>query len=292
MKIALLGSAPASLGLAPFGDPTFQIWGCSPGIYARMPRCDEFFELHRKETGVIGKPETQKTWFSPEYVAWIGMQKRVWVAPKALESWLPIWPRADAYPIEEMTQKWGNAFWTSSLAYMAAMAIDQIMLARSKGDPGPHVLAFFGVDMSADSEVYSQQKAGCHFFIQMAHLMGIEVYIPPESDLLRPTPRYALDESEPWHIKGLARMNELAAQQQMHEQHAQQSQLQAHYFAGAKSDHDYHMRTWMTDREMVVPDPAILAMSPRLHAALVDTGEFVTKKEHEEEMDAAAYSDE
>lgn len=287
MKICLLGSAPTSLALAPFGDEKAQIWACSPGLYPHLPRCDEFFEVHRFEPGIIGKPATQKPWFSPEYVAWIGQQKRVWVAPKALEAAKTYWPNADAYPIDEMTQKFGNAFWTSSLAYMAAMAIDQILLARQNGDQGPHTLAFYGVDMAADSEVYSQQRAGCHYFIMLAHILGIQIEIPPESDLIRPNSRYGLDESEPWHIKGLARTQELTAQKQAHEANAHNSQLQAHFMAGALSDHDYHMRTWMNDRALVAPSPEILALSPDV-VRLVDHAQFSDTKPVEGTLDQIA----
>ena len=84
MKIAILGSAPSSLSLAPFGDETWKIWGCSPGVYPFCPRADAWFELHRWEPGVVGKPETQKPWFSPEYVLWMAQREPnrcpVWMA--------------------------------------------------------------------------------------------------------------------------------------------------------------------------------------------------------------------
>ena len=269
MKIALLGSEPTSLALAPFSDPSYEIWACSPGVYPVCPRVDEFFELHRPEFGQIGKPETQNTWFSPEYVLWLGLvPKRVWVSPKALPECKARWPRAEAYPIEEMTRQFGNTFWTSSLAYMSAMAIDYILQARQKGDMGPHLIAYFGVDMAADSEVYSQQRAGCHHFISLAHILGIELQIPPESDLARPTNRYGIDESEAWHIKGLARLEHLENQRRHHEIAAQNSQAQAHYFAGAKNDHEYHMRTWMTDRDMLTPNIELYGQSPHIRGML------------------------
>ncbi len=45
MKIAILGSHPASNNLAPFGDVTWEIWACSPQNYT-LPRIDAWFELH------------------------------------------------------------------------------------------------------------------------------------------------------------------------------------------------------------------------------------------------------
>ena len=47
-KIAILGSAVSSVGLAPFKDPDWEIWGCSPAN-RDLPRCDVWFELHNVE---------------------------------------------------------------------------------------------------------------------------------------------------------------------------------------------------------------------------------------------------
>jgi hypothetical protein len=65
MKIAVLGSAPSSVLKAPFGDASWEIWACSPGAYPHLSRITQFWEVHRWEPGLIGKPTTQKPWFSP-----------------------------------------------------------------------------------------------------------------------------------------------------------------------------------------------------------------------------------
>ena len=72
MKIALVGSAPSSVRLAPFDDPSWDIWGCSPGAYPvfAQKRVDMFFELHRWEPPVVGRADQQVPWFTPEYVQW------------------------------------------------------------------------------------------------------------------------------------------------------------------------------------------------------------------------------
>ncbi len=41
-KIALLGSAISSVGLAPFYDKSWEIWGCSPAN-KNLPRVDRWF---------------------------------------------------------------------------------------------------------------------------------------------------------------------------------------------------------------------------------------------------------
>src|SRR6185369_4436947 len=76
-RIALLGSAPSSIRLAPFKDPSWTIWACSPGVYPTlaMERTfqpgDAYFELHRWEPPTIGDPTRQVPWFSPEYVQFL-----------------------------------------------------------------------------------------------------------------------------------------------------------------------------------------------------------------------------
>jgi hypothetical protein len=36
-KIALIGSAPSSVGAAPYADRSWTIWGCSPGAAGKAP---------------------------------------------------------------------------------------------------------------------------------------------------------------------------------------------------------------------------------------------------------------
>ena len=70
-NIALLGTAGASMALAPFDDKSWAIWACSPGAYSicAQKRSDVWFEPHRwqpSEPGKYGAPGT-KPWFSPEF---------------------------------------------------------------------------------------------------------------------------------------------------------------------------------------------------------------------------------
>jgi len=149
MKLAIIGSAPSSIGLAPFSDPEYKILACSPGVYPQLPRCDAFFELHRFEPGVVGKPSTQKPWFSPEYVAWMGMQKLVWMYDV-----VPQIPGSRRLPVEDLEAKYGTFFFTSSIAWMMACAIEDILEERAQRradglDPLQDVIGLWGVDMSA-----------------------------------------------------------------------------------------------------------------------------------------------
>src|SRR5580698_10373126 len=46
LKVAMIGTAPSSRMLAPFNDPSWKIWACSPGNMNTLPRVDVWFELH------------------------------------------------------------------------------------------------------------------------------------------------------------------------------------------------------------------------------------------------------
>ncbi len=249
MRIAILGSAPSSIGLAPFSDPSFAIWACSPGAYPHLARVDAFFELHRVEFGEVGKPHTQKPWFSPEYVQWMGKQ----TCPIWMREPVPQIPTSRALPIERLTMAFGNLWWTSSIAYMLAMAIEAIIEERKTplGTDGkarpPDAIALFGVDMSATEE-YGFQRAGCQRFLEIAGTLGIEIMVPPESDLMRPMPAYGLMESEHWHIKLMARQRELTARMNNAQATMKNAEIEFHMVRGALDDLDYIMKTWAGER--------------------------------------------
>lgn len=268
MKIAILGSAPSSLHLAPFGDPSWKIWGCSPGVYAALSRCDAFFELHRWEPGLVGKPHTQKQWFSPEYVAWMGQRD-----PQECPVWMyqpvPEIPASRALPIEDIKAKYGTYFLTSSISIMLACAIEDILEARESGADEDHAIGLFGVDMAATEE-YGYQRAGCQHFLELAANLGIQIVVPPESDLLRPMPVYGICESSHWMIKNTARKRELEGRLAQANAQMAQARDAVNFLNGALDDLNYQMLTWGEDREGTGTSFGILAKSPHIHREIMD----------------------
>lgn len=169
MRIALIGSAPSSVELAPYHDASWTIWGCSPGASVKAKRLDAWFEIHPI---VPGTP-----CFQPEYVSF--MQNLI--VPVYLLEPFPGIQQPVIYPKDEMVREFGQYFFTSSIAWMFALAISK----------RPKEIGLWGVDMSATEE-YGYQRAGCHYFIQLAQSRGIKVTVPLESDLLQPPPLYGL----------------------------------------------------------------------------------------------------
>jgi hypothetical protein len=248
MKIAILGSAPSSVLKAPFGDATWKIWACSPGAYPHLARVDAFWEVHRWEPGVVGKPQTQKPWFSPEYVQWLKtVPPRVWVSdPEALKDIGE--PRAAMLPWQALTQRYGHYCWTSSIAYMLAMAIDTILLerlTRAAGVVEQDVIGLWGVDMAANEELYSGQRSACQFLLQVMVGLKIDFYIPPESDLAVPPPMYGVSEINHRAIKFLERERELQARMAQANAQAEHGRANSMFLQGALDDLAYHRSMWL-----------------------------------------------
>lgn len=267
MKIALIGSAPSSVSLAPYSDTSWLIWGCSPGVYPIAGRINAWFELHRWEPPVIGKAALQKPWFSPEYVQWMGMQQLVW-----MHAAVPEIPNSQPFPWQVLVRKYGHYFFTSSIAWMLATAIETILQGRRLREkaisgeiqcpPGvdlkalaeeQDVIGLWGVDMAATEE-YGYQRAGCQFFLSLADKMGIEYVLPFESDLMVPAPLYGICEGEHRHIKMLKRREEFMSRMQAAQAALQQAQTDYAYLRGALEDNNYHLNTWVHQGDAVGTD--------------------------------------
>lgn len=222
LKVALIGTAPSSRDLAPYGDPSWTIWACSPGNMNALPRVDAWFEIHSNllwpECISYGKP----------YVDWLKQQSfPIYMQDKSLV------PNAIPLPIKELTDEFGKYFFTSSFAYMIAMAIKA----------GASEIALFGIDMASKDE-YILQRPGGQFFMQEAAKRGIKVSIPFESDLAQPPALYGYSDSTPFgrkmHVRELELKNRVAAMK------AERDKLthSITYLEGALEDMDYIKGIW------------------------------------------------
>lgn len=249
MKIAILGSAPSSIRLAPFNDPSWKIFGCSPGVYPVAPRVDEWFELHRWEPPVLGKADQQKPWFSPEYCGWMAQQKLVWMYDR-----VPEIQNSRRFPYDELVARFGSFFFTSSIAWMLAHAIMLIEEDRlRRKSPEEDCIGLWGVDMAANEE-YADQRPGCQFFIQIAHSLDIKTMIPKESDLMAPPMYYGIHESNHMMIKLTERLRELTQRRNNAQVVINNTQAEMHFLAGAIDDVNYMIKTWLNHEEPYVAD--------------------------------------
>ena len=276
MRIALCGSAPSSARLAPFKDagyakyqqgitqqyPTppaigqeWEIWGCSPGFFGVAERATRWFEVHRWEPGC--------PWLSPQYVEFL----KAFKGPVYTGGRTPEIPQHVVYPLDLVEAEFSSYFLSSSLSLMMALAILDIEAVRKRRrelatigldekEPLPghlvkyltetdqdDIIGLWGVDMAAHEE-YQYQRPGCHFFVLEALRRGIGIYLPPESDLMRPMPVYGICEWDHNYIKMTQRARELngaAAEIQKGVSEATQR------LAGVQGEShmlDYMVKTW------------------------------------------------
>jgi hypothetical protein len=255
MKIALIGSAPSSIKLGPYFDKSYaefvqgrqpkyppsqhieevwEIWGCSPGAFGQVARATRWFEVHRWEPG--------QPWFSPEYCQFL----RDFKGPVYTGGEIPEIQHHVVYPTARVEEEFSPYFLTSSLSLMMALAILEIedyRKAHPDHDHAEDVIGMWGVDMAATEE-YGYQRAGCQFFVIEALRRGIGVYVPPESDVLRPMPVYGICEWNHQYIKMTARAREFNQRKAHIEQVLSTEQAGLRFIQGAIDDLNYTVNTW------------------------------------------------
>lgn len=234
LQIALVGTAPSSRGLAPYADPKIKIWSCSAGNMGQIPRVDAWFEIHSN----LMWPENQS--FGVPYIEWLKKQTfPIYMRDTSLV------PNAQPYPMKEMIDEFGPYFFTSSFAWMLAMAIKQ----------GAKTIYLFGIDMASRDE-YILQRPGAFYFFMEAKRRGINVVAPYESDILQPPPLYGFSDSTPFGRKIAAREKELKDRLAPMRQQRDQLNQNILYLEGALEDVDYFKSIWSGVDKPVNPEGA------------------------------------
>ena len=222
LKIALIGTAPSSRMMAPFSDPSWQIWSCSPGNMNTLPRVNAWFEIH----GNLLWPENKH--YGEPYIEWLKKQPfPVYMQDQSLV------PNAIVFPKDEMVKQFGGDFFTSSFAWMMAYAMHV----------GAKEIALYGIDMASRDE-YILQRPGFYFFKYMAQTKGIKVTAPNESDIMMPPGLYGYSDVTPFARKLHARRAEI--KQRIAGMEAEQKRLSENvtYLKGADEDIDYILSIW------------------------------------------------
>ena len=167
--IAILGSHPATVMQAPFEDPGWKIYACSPHNFEMrtLPRHDEWFELHA--------PIADQTRAYP-YLRFVEDLPLVWM--RDTES-MHLFKGAQKYPEKEMKGIFCPFMFTSSIAYIMAKAIIDCE------QQGIKRIGLWGI-MQASKNEYFYQRSGIQYFIWEANRLGIDVFAPEESKLFEP----------------------------------------------------------------------------------------------------------
>jgi hypothetical protein len=206
-KIAILGRAPSSLGLAPYDDPEWDIWtlgnaaqkmdeqsGQQKGV-VNLPRWNRLFELHNLD-------EKKGTW-PDDYYNWLGGDHG---KPVVISAPHPDCPHGIVYPWQEVFDKFGT-YLNNSVSEMIAMALLE----------GATHLGLYGIDMAQTDTAlhngnpeYQHQRPSCEYMVGIAKGMGVDVFIPDTSDLLKCSRVYGLQWDNGKNLqKFIARTKEL-----------------------------------------------------------------------------------
>jgi hypothetical protein len=223
MKIALLGSHPASMNMAPFGDPSWELWACSPQNF-NQPRIDAWFELHSLDRKWVPGNEP--------YVQTLVNHPRVYIAVPDARL-----PNGVLYPKDEILAKYPplhHGMFSSSVAWMLALAIEQ----------KPDEIGMWGIDMAAGDE-YEYQRPGCHYFMGVASELGIKITVPVQSDILEVHPLYGYKEQWRHYWKIKARKEELAGRINALSKKCSQQEAERLQLEGAMQSLTYEQQTWL-----------------------------------------------
>ncbi len=172
-KIAIIGWAGTSRDLAPWNDPTWEKWGLNT-MAQHLPYAQNMQRLYQVHDADCVRADITE---EPAYWEWMTKNQTI---PIYMHFPQPEIPMAVQYPTEEILKKYRH-YITNTVSWMIAHAIEE----------GADSIGVWGVDMAAASE-YAAQRPSCEYFLGLAEGRGIEVVLPPESDLLRCAAQYGL----------------------------------------------------------------------------------------------------
>lgn len=218
-KVAIIGYT-SSRDLAPWGDPEWEIWVCN-NLPLHLKPGQEFhrvYDLHPYDT--IESDERHTAFLRGETVKSAVDGRDISLGDRPVLVWnaRPEWPTSWAYPKDGILDAFkdlaGGHYLTNSIAWMTAHAVAE----------GVSHLSIFGVDMAQGTE-YAAQRPSCEWWLGFAEGLGIKVYIPPTSDLLKCNALYGAEDDSFFYAKAMEREKELrgriAAVQQQQAQLAQ-----------------------------------------------------------------------
>lgn len=210
LKVAIIGTCPSSMHLAPFDDPSWEIWGLNTLHSFALPRWDRWFDLHPVEWTKGIQEGKQWAWMTNDHGRPMYMQEACADVPHSLK-----------FPLDEITARFGGYF-TNTVSLMIAFAMLE----------GATEIGLYGVDMAQTAE-YAAQRPSCEYFIGLARGMGITVHVPAESQLLKTAGVYGYDMSGEVMAKLRARERELQGKVQQFERQRDEAEANRLVFSGA-----------------------------------------------------------
>jgi hypothetical protein len=232
-KCFIVGFAP-SFVLVPWTDPDAEIWALNEFYKVveinkiKDAAFDRWFEIHNPNSPSKNVPEHRE---------WL----KKCPAPIYMQKVDPEFPMAIEYPIEAITQIFDSKYFTNSISYMVALAILEKF----------EEIHIYGVDMACDSE-YQAQRPSCEYWIGLAKGMGIKVFIPDTSDLLKSGGMYGYETDNQMRVKMKNRSKELderikamTAEANKLRQGIANFEANINAALGAKEDIKFWLKNWL-----------------------------------------------
>lgn len=166
LNVAIVGLAPSTHDLAPWGDSDWEIWGL-PWDDAGWAMMARHFEMH--DLRLLESAHSRR---KPGYFDRLKECPRLY-----MQEAYAGFPAAVAYPYEEVSKSICAPYWNSSIAYAMALAIHE----------GAEQIGIYGVDMALGEE-YAYQKPNMEYLIGIARGKGIKVILPDSCPLTRFNP--------------------------------------------------------------------------------------------------------
>jgi hypothetical protein len=179
------GLRGVGIGIVAFGatkmlvnwdSPEWSYWSMNDSYAIFAKRLGKLFEMHPI------KHYTDPVQYTPDHEARMasfaaGTVMLAFPNPKI--------PNADVYPLDKILARFGRRYFTSSITYMIPYAIMTIEKSLRDGDGiyAPRI-GMWGCDMGLTSE-YAKERSCTEYWLAKAEGAGIEVYVPPESPILK-----------------------------------------------------------------------------------------------------------
>lgn len=242
-KIAIIGKAPSSVALAPYGDPAWEVWILNTlGHAGEVPRWDRQFELHDLEL-------TKAPGYG-DYYQWLSKQTRPVYLRDAPP---PEFKGGIQHPLGEILAHFkdlaGGRYITNTVSHMIALAIFEHERGLTVSDIG-----IWGVDMAQHAlqgaghvgwftSEYARQRPSVEYWLGVAEGKGIRITVPPQSDILKAACIYGFHTTDQFK-KFQARRGELMARIGSAQQREQQAHDEAMFLGGALEGMNYDQQ-WM-----------------------------------------------
>lgn len=175
-RLAIVGFSESTRALAPFDDPSVEVWICNRlGIQSDIRRWDRHFDPHPLEwSAVQHDPENWRTY--KEFLE-VDYGDRMVYLPHAAPQCAVV-PNLVDFPKDDVVAEIGRDYFASVIGWQIGLAL---LLHTRYGSP--KAIDLYGIDLRGKTE-YDFQRPNVEYLLGIAEGRGIAVTLPKESSLL------------------------------------------------------------------------------------------------------------